>query len=137
MRRARRQAPPGLTSVTPHLSVSGVAEKLGFGKAIAVPFDPKFLPIGALVLAGVVLAACQSETTQAQAGAAPGNCRREAAESLAGRPRIDDAQAMQITGASLVRQIKPGQPVTMDYRSERVTIETDPKTGKILRAFCG
>jgi hypothetical protein len=44
---------------------------------------------------------------------------------------------MQITGASLVRQIEPGQGVTMDYRPERVTIETDPNTGTILRASCG
>ncbi|MNL69488.1 Peptidase inhibitor I78 family protein [compost metagenome] len=56
---------------------------------------------------------------------------------MTGRAGIDDAQAMQVTGASLVRQIKPGQGVTMDYRQERVTIETDPKTGNILRAFCG
>ncbi|WP_262331091.1 I78 family peptidase inhibitor [Bosea sp. BH3] len=102
-----------------------------------MPFDAKLLPVGALILAGVVLAACQSETTQSQTGAAPGLCRRDAAETLAGKDRVTDEQAMQITGAPLVRQIKPGQPVTMDFRQERVTIETDPKTGKILRAFCG
>ncbi len=51
--------------------------------------------------------------------------------------RISDAQAMKLTGATTVRQIRPGQGVTMDYRLERVTIETDPKTGKILRAMCG
>lgn len=100
-------------------------------------FGAKLLPVGALILAGVVLAACRSETTQAQTGAAPGLCRRDAAEVLAGKDRVTDAQAKQVTGASLVRQIKPGQPVTMDYRPERVTIETDQKTGKILRAFCG
>lgn len=102
-----------------------------------MPFGAKFLPAGALILAGLTLAACQSEAQQPDLGRASGTCRREAAEALAGKPGIDDAQAMQITGASLVRQIKPGQPVTMDYRAERVTIETDPKTGKILRAFCG
>lgn len=42
-----------------------------------------------------------------------------------------------MTGATIVRQIAPGQGATMDYRQERVTIETDPKTGKIIRAFCG
>lgn len=44
---------------------------------------------------------------------------------------------MQLTGATIVRQIKPGNPVTMDFRQERVTIETDEKTGKIVRASCG
>lgn len=95
------------------------------------------LSIIAATLAGLTLAACQSETTQAQTEATPGICRRDAAEALAGKDRVTDAQARQITGASIVRQIKPGQGVTMDYRQERVTIETDPKTGKILRAFCG
>lgn len=104
---------------------------------MALPFDAKLLPAGALILAGVTLATCQNETPQAQLGGTSGMCRRDAAEALTGKPRIDDAQAMQMTGASLVRQIKPGQAVTMDYRSERVTIETDAKTGKILRAFCG
>ncbi|MGX5736194.1 I78 family peptidase inhibitor [Bosea thiooxidans] len=97
----------------------------------------KLLRVAALMLAGLTLAACQSEAPQAQLGGASGTCRRDAAEALTGKPRIDDAQAMQLTGASIVRQIKPGQGVTMDYRPERVTIETDPKTGKILRAFCG
>jgi hypothetical protein len=58
-------------------------------------------------------------------------------ERLFGMDRISDAQAMKLTGATIVRQIRPGQGVTMDYRQERVTIETDPKTGKILRAMCG
>ncbi len=39
--------------------------------------------------------------------------------------------------ARIVRHIRPGQGVTMDYRQERVTIETDPKTGKIVRAMRG
>lgn len=103
-----------------------------------MPFDTKSLSAGALMLAGLTVAACQSEAPQGQPGNnTSGICRREAAEALAGKARIDDAQAMQMTGASLVRQIKPGEGVTMDYRQERVTIETDPKTGKILRAFCG
>jgi hypothetical protein len=44
---------------------------------------------------------------------------------------------MQLTGATIVRQVKPGDPVTMDFRQERITIETDPDTGKIIRAYCG
>ncbi|WP_245298469.1 I78 family peptidase inhibitor [Sinorhizobium sp. A49] len=42
-----------------------------------------------------------------------------------------------MTGATFVRQLKPGDPATMDFRQERVTIETDPATGKIVRAMCG
>lgn len=67
----------------------------------------------------------------------PGNMPADAAEALRGMHRMTDRQAMQKTGATIVRQIMPGQGVTMDYRRERVTIETDPKTGKIVRAACG
>lgn len=67
----------------------------------------------------------------------PGVCNPAAAEALAGKNRISNRRAKQLTGATVVRQIKPGQGVTMDYRRERVTIETDPKTRKIVRAFCG
>lgn len=85
----------------------------------------------------LALASCQSTAQPPQEGAAPSPCRPDAAEALVGRARISDAEARQATGASLVRQIGPGQPVTMDHRRERVTIETDPKTGKIVRASCG
>lgn len=97
----------------------------------------RFVIAGGLTLIALTIAACQSEAPQAQAGTAPGMCRPEAAAALGGKSRVTDAQAMQITGASMVRQIKPGQGVTMDYRQERVTIETDPKTDKIVRAYCG
>ena len=99
-----------------------------------------FLAAGALSLAAVMLAACQSDAQQAPMGTAPGlpgACSEDAAEALAGKARISDAEAQQITGATIVRQIRPGQGVTMDYRKERVTIETDPKTGRIVRAYCG
>lgn len=97
----------------------------------------KLLTAGTLTLAALTVAACQGETRQTQIGGEPSLCRRDAAEALAGRNRITDNEARQITGASLVRQIRPGQGVTMDFRQERVTIETDPKSGKILRASCG
>ncbi|MGN6308294.1 MAG: I78 family peptidase inhibitor [Xanthobacteraceae bacterium] len=67
----------------------------------------------------------------------PGVCNPAAADALAGKSKISDRRAKRLTGATIVRQIKPGQGVTMDYRRERVTIETDLKTRKIVRAFCG
>ncbi|MHA6687555.1 I78 family peptidase inhibitor [Mesorhizobium sp. A556] len=78
---------------------------------------------------------CQSEA--AKSPPRSGICDQEAAAALVGLDRVSDAQAKQLTGATIVRQIKPGDPVTMDFRQERVTIETDPKTGKIVRAGCG
>lgn len=94
------------------------------------------LAAGALLLAASGLASCQRTDGTGSASAA-GVCRPDAAATLAGMDLMTDQQAMERTGATLVRQIEPGQPVTMDYRQERVTIETDPSTGKIIRASCG
>lgn len=87
-------------------------------------------------LAAILLIAlgCASD---AQAASPRGVCNPAAAEALTGKNRISDRRAKRLTSATIVRQIKPGQPVTMDYRRERITIETDDKTGKIVRAFCG
>lgn len=104
---------------------------------VALTLHWKFRAAGVLTLAMATLAISQSHVSQAQASTASGICRREAAEALTGKKRVTDARARRITGASIVRQIKPGQGVTMDYRRERVTIETDPKTGRIVRAYCG
>ncbi len=88
-----------------------------------------------LAVAMLAFAGCQKESTAS--APKPGVCDKMAAEALAGKDRITDDQAMQLTGATIVRQHKPGDPATMDFRQERVTIETDPATGKIVRAFCG
>ena len=90
-------------------------------------------------LTGLALlaAGCQKEKEPEAAAAQPGMCKPEAAAALVGKDRISDADAMQLSGATIVRQIKPGDGVTMDFRQERVTVETDPATGKITRAMCG
>ncbi len=99
----------------------------------------KIITIGIMALSTSLLAACQStpDRTEQPAQSENGVCQRDAAKSLVGKQRVSDEEAKQATGASQVRQIGPGQPVTMDYRKERVTIETDPATGKIVRAMCG
>lgn len=74
---------------------------------------------------------------QAAPNGRPGLCRPKAAQALAGKRAIGDRTARRMTGASTVRQIRPGDPVTMDMRRERVTIETDPATRRIVRAYCG
>lgn len=94
----------------------------------------------ALLSACVLLSACPSQPRQSAAepaSANPGLCDRAAAEALAGRKRVSDDEARKLTGASIVRQIAPNSPVTMDFRQERVTLETDPATDTISRAYCG
>lgn len=85
------------------------------------------------LLALAVYPGLMSVGASAQAGA----CDPAAAEALVGRDRVTDDQARQSTGATLVRQVGPGDPVTMDFQPDRVTIETDPATGRIVRAACG
>lgn len=97
---------------------------------------PTSLAAGAAALLCMGLAACQSPAQPAPGGPAS-LCRPDAAQALVGKPAVSDADARRLTGATLVRQIQPGQAVTMDFRQERVTIETDTKTGKIVRATCG
>lgn len=94
----------------------------------------------ALLSASLLLSACQTGPSQSAAEPAPANpglCDRAAAEALAGRKRVSDDEARKLTGATVVRQIAPNSPVTMDFRQERVTIETDPATDMISRAYCG
>lgn len=86
-------------------------------------------------LAALMLAACTA-TSQPAATSAPSPCRPEAAKSLIGASAIDDAGVRRISGASLVRRLTPGAPMTMDFRRERVTLEVD-RAGRILKAFCG
>ncbi|MGD9942660.1 MAG: I78 family peptidase inhibitor [Burkholderiaceae bacterium] len=108
------------------------------------------------VLTMTALSACQNQAARASGSAGPGAaaggtaaggtragdpkagvCDRNVADTLVGRAGITDDEARRLTGASIVRQIAPGTPVTLDFRRERVTIETDARTGKIVRAFCG
>lgn len=90
-----------------------------------------FLLIGLLP----VLASCNDKSVSLQP--AQGLCNADAARELIGKPKPTDAEAMRLTNSKLVRQIEPGQMVTHDYRQERVTIETDPASGRVVGASCG
>lgn len=85
-----------------------------------------------LLPAAIALAACTMASRTAHAGP----CSSEAAKSLAGRPAPSEADVKRVTGASIVRRIAPGDPVTMDLNERRVTIEVDA-SGIIVKASCG
>ena len=65
------------------------------------------------------------------------NCVPESAAQLVGKTGLSETQIKTITRAEIVRMVAPGQPVTMDYRMNRVTVVVDPKTKIILQASCG
>lgn len=80
------------------------------------------------------LTACKADSVQPSP---VGPCNADAARSLVGQARPTDAEAMRVTNAKSVRQIEPGQIVTQDFRDDRVTVETDPSSGRVVAARCG
>ncbi|WP_200844929.1 MULTISPECIES: I78 family peptidase inhibitor [unclassified Novosphingobium] len=96
--------------------------------------------LGLLALAGCTAPVpAHDQTVQAAAAPAltPGLCDAAAAQRLIGKAKPSEADAMRLTGASLVRQIRPGDAVTHDLRDNRVTVETDPASGRVTNAICG
>ncbi|KAF5881204.1 MULTISPECIES: I78 family peptidase inhibitor [Rhizobium] len=93
-------------------------------------------PVPLLVVGVVsVLASCSADTASTTPRKGP--CNADAAQSLIGKPKPTDVEAMRITNSKTVRQIEPGQMVTHDFREDRVTIETDPASGRVVGARCG
>ncbi|MBZ9677923.1 hypothetical protein [Mesorhizobium sp. ES1-1] len=87
--------------------------------------------------AAALLAVVGCTTEQTSEASASGVCLPAAAQSLVGRAKPTDAEAMRLTGATIVRQIVPGAAATHDLRQNRVTIATDPATGRVVSASCG
>ncbi len=88
-------------------------------------------------LAAVSLATAGCSTKQVAPPLSPGLCNTPAARRLVGKVKPTDAEAMRLTGATIVRQIAPGDPVIHDLRGNRVTIATDPASGRVVVAMCG
>lgn len=97
----------------------------------------------------LALAACvheggsqgSSQPTQASAptDAAAAPCNAEPAQAFIGKQADEATIAATRDAAGAkgdVRVIKPGQPVTMDYRQDRLNVEVDDH-GAIVRINCG
>lgn len=75
------------------------------------------------------LSACKEEP----APVAEGVCNASELQDLVGRPDTV-LDTMRFSGP--FRVIRPGTPVTMDYRQDRLNIEIDLE-GRIVRVYCG
>lgn len=64
-------------------------------------------------------------------------CVAEEATKLVGQTGLTDEQIKQTTKAQIIRRVGPNQPVTMDYRVDRVTVTIEPITKIITQANCG
>lgn len=91
------------------------------------------------VMPGLVFFSMISALVACSAGSEVSNglCDPVAARALVGQPKPTDEEAKERTRATIVRQIAPDLPVTHDYRDNRVTLETDPASGRVVGATCG
>lgn len=67
-----------------------------------------------------------------------GSCNATPAQRLLGRAATAElgTEALRLTGATAIRWIPPGSAVTMDYRTDRLNIETDAQK-RAARIYCG
>ena len=65
-------------------------------------------------------------------------CNAARAQSLVGRPATSAlaAEALRLTGAGMMRWLRPGQIVTMEYREDRLNIELDA-SNRVRGIRCG
>ncbi|MYN12284.1 hypothetical protein GSY71_03840 [Pusillimonas sp. TS35] len=86
------------------------------------------------LLAG--LAACTVPT--AEPPGPPGMCSAQRISPIPGRHMTAELeqQARQLSGASVVRVIRPGQAITRDYNAGRINLQLD-SYDVVVRAYCG
>lgn len=63
-------------------------------------------------------------------------CQAHYAAKLVGQKNLSEDDIKIMTQSGSVRMLKPNQPATMDYRSDRVTVVTD-SNNQVIRATCG
>lgn len=100
-----------------------------------------FYPMSAVAVALVLATACTAQVpVEHTAGAVDGQhpCQANKAERLVGRVASQEtlAAALRLSTSSILRLVKPGQPISMDYMTARLTVEVDEKN-RILRLYCG
>ncbi len=86
----------------------------------------------------VVLAACATPMPQPVEGGAAGACDAAKAQFAVGQTfsQALGEQARKAASARTLRDYGPGQPVTMDYRPDRLNIERDAN-GAVKSVSCG
>ena len=92
----------------------------------------------ALPLIALAAGACHYDSKPEAAPPPPGKCVADGLGGLTGKTRSEAVtkEALRLSGAKNIRWIAPGMAVTMDYREDRLNIDTD-ESGKIVRAHCG
>jgi hypothetical protein len=88
-----------------------------------------------LIASALLLAACQVPVTDPAPDTGAGDaCGASAFQHLVGT-RAAAAEGMTAPGP--IRVFRTGQPITMDFRPERLNVELDARGRTIIRIFCG
>lgn len=101
----------------------------------------------AAVLAGFVLVACAQQPGQSQQAAPPilsaptaplARCDAALAQFAVGRgfDAALEKEVLERSGARVVRPLRPGQMVTMEFNAQRLNLELDI-AGKVTKVRCG
>lgn len=100
----------------------------------------RLLPIALALSVTFAAAACAPAASGVAAAPPPppGPCNADAAHWAIGRAVDQDLvnRVIHDTGSRTARVIEPGQPVTMDYNPQRVSIEVNDR-GAIVGIRCG
>ena len=90
----------------------------------------------ALALSGCATVPAESEPVLPVHGA--GRCDAVAAQKLVGQTATADlaAEALRLSDAELMRWLRPGQMVTMEYREDRLNIQLDEQN-RVIAIRCG
>jgi hypothetical protein len=89
-----------------------------------------------LIIAALALGACAATDAATEQGMT--ECNAEPAQFAVGQAYNDAlaAKAREAAGATAVRRLAPGQMVTMEFRADRLNLETDDK-GVVIAVRCG
>jgi hypothetical protein len=95
------------------------------------------LGAGALAVSGCATPGGDFQPAAAEQRLALDGCNAQAAQTLVGAAATEAAgkEAQRLAGAETVRWIRPGDPVSQDYNTGRLNIETDGR--RIARISCG
>jgi len=93
--------------------------------------------LATLALAGCVTSRPAAAPAEPPAPAQAGTCGAEKVSSFVGSQASDEvlAKIKAISGAQAIRVVAPNGMMTMDYRLDRLTIETGDD-GRIVRLRC-
>lgn len=95
-----------------------------------------FAVLAVMMLGGCMATGGTEEIDEAKVNSQQQTCDNNRVDELVGLVNPSDQTVIDITGATSVRRVADGKPMTMELLHFRATIIIDPETGKVVRANC-